>query len=147
MVPYPPTFRALPWYEVPVTPRTVWCGSPIRYDGLDAIILNIFLSSYLSAQESGLIYLRLVRFACLVIASVTCVNGSFTVKGEGGSESQVRWEEDPNLLGTHNIIGCAELLEEHSTWMQKSRQTRKDNMYNTQWRISHKCDGCYSKFT
>lgn len=59
-----------------------------------------------------MIYLRVVRFACLVIASVNCVNGSFTVEREGGSESQVGWEEAPTLLGTHNIIGCAHLPKE-----------------------------------
>jgi len=47
-----------------------------------------------------------------VIASATCVNVFFIVEGEGGSESQVRWEEAPTLLGTHNTTGCAHLLEE-----------------------------------
>ena len=47
-----------------------------------------------------------------MIASVTYVNGSFTVEGEGGSKSQVGWEEAPTLLGTHNTIGHAQILEE-----------------------------------
>ena len=88
-----PTFRGSPWYEVPTRPHTVWCGSPIRYDGLVAIILRIFLNSWLSAQESGLISLQEVRFACLVIVIVTCVNRSFTVKGEDESDSQFSWEK------------------------------------------------------
>ena len=146
MVPEPPTFRGSPWYEVPTRPHTVWCGSPIRYDGPVAIILKICLSSCLSAHESGLLYLRVVRFTCLVISSVIGVNGSFTVEGEGGSESQVRWEEAPTLLGTHNTTGRAQLPEEQSTRMWQPQHTRKDNMYNTQQMSPHECNSCYRKF-
>ena len=78
----PPTFRGSPQYEIPTRPHTVWCGSPIRYDGAIAIILKICLNSCLSAKESGLLCLREVKFTCLVSVSVTCVNGSFTVEGE-----------------------------------------------------------------
>ncbi len=107
-----PTLRRSPQYEVPTKPHTTWCGSPIRYDGLIAIILKICLKYCLSAQESGLLCLWEVSFACFVIYSVTCVNGSFTVEGEGGSESQDGSEEVPTLLGTHNTIWHAQLPEE-----------------------------------
>jgi len=65
-----------------------------------------------------MVSLRVVRFVCLVIASDTCFNGSFIIEGEGGSESQVGWEEAPTLLGTPNTTGCAQLSEEKSTRMQ-----------------------------
>ena len=83
-----PTFRGSPQYEVPTRPHTIWCGNPIWYDGPGAIILSICLNSCLLAHDSGMLCLREVRFMFLVISSVTCVNGSFTVEGEGGSESQ-----------------------------------------------------------
>ena len=108
---YLPTFRGSPRYEVPTRPHTIWCGNPIWYDGTVAIVLRICLNSCFSAQESGLLCLREVIFACLVIASVTCANGSFTMDGEGESESQVSWEE-ATLLGTHNTTGRAQLPEE-----------------------------------
>jgi len=53
----PPTFRGWSPYEFPTRPHFIWCGSPIRYDGPVSIILNIFLNSCLSAQESGLLCL------------------------------------------------------------------------------------------
>ena len=43
----------------------------------------------------------------MVIAIVICVNGSFTIEGDGESESQFGWEEAPTLLETHNTIGHA----------------------------------------
>lgn len=87
------TFKGSPPYEVPTRPHTTWCGSPIRYDGLVSILLRICLNSCLSTQESGLLCLQEVRFMCLVSVSVTCVNSSFTIEGEGESESQVGWEK------------------------------------------------------
>ena len=51
----------------------------------------------------------------------TYVNGSFTVRGEVESESQVGWDEDPTQLGTHNITRRAQLPEEQSTWMWQSQ--------------------------
>lgn len=102
-----PTFKPSPQHEVPSRLHTVWCGIPIRYDDLFSIILNICLSSCLSAQDNGLVYLRVVRFTCLAIASVTCVNDSFTLDGEFGSESQLGWEEAPTLSRTHNTMGHA----------------------------------------
>jgi len=53
-------------------------------------------------MESGFLCLQEVRFACLVSVSVTYVNCSFTIEGEGGSESQVGWDEVPTQLETHN---------------------------------------------
>jgi len=47
-----------------------------------------------------------------MIASVTCVKGSFTAEGEGESEYQVGWEEVPTLLGTHDTTGRAKLPKE-----------------------------------
>lgn len=81
-----------------------------------------------------------------MIASVTYVNGSFTIDGEDGSESQVGWEEAPTLLGTHNTIGSAHLQEGHSTWMRQSQHTREDNTYNTQRMSPHDCNSSYSKY-
>ena len=81
-----------------------------------------------------------------MIASVTCVKGSFSIEGEGGSESQVIWEEAPTLLGIQNTTGRAQLLEDQSTWMQQSQHTRKDNMYNTQRMSPLECNDCYRKF-
>ena len=43
--------------------------------------------------------------------SVTCVNGSFNVEGEGGSESHIGWDEVPTQLGTHEPTGRAQLAE------------------------------------
>jgi len=60
--------RGSPRCEVPTRPHTVCCRSPIRYDGPISIILNIFLISCLSAHDSGLICLRIVRFVCLLSA-------------------------------------------------------------------------------
>ena len=78
----------------------------------------------------------------MLIANVTCVNGSFTVEGEGGSGSLVSWEEAPTMLGTDNTIGHAQLPKEQSTWMQQSQHTREDNMYNTQRMSQRECNGC-----
>ena len=64
----PPTFRGSPRCEVPTRPHTVWCRSPIRYDGLVSIILRICLSSCLLAHESGILSLQTMRFVCLVSA-------------------------------------------------------------------------------
>ena len=64
-----------------------------------------------------------------MISSVTCVNGSFTVEGEGWSESQVGWEEAPNLLGTHNTTGCAQLLEEVATMGETVFTTYKTHFH------------------
>lgn len=69
----PPTLRGSLQYEVPTRRHTIWCGIPIWYDDLVSIILNVCLISCFSTQESGLLCLRAVRFACLVIDSVTCV--------------------------------------------------------------------------
>ena len=97
-----PTFMGSPQYEVPTRPHTMWCGSPIRYDGSVSIILKIFLTSCVLAQESGMLCLRIVRFARLMIASVTCFNGSFTVRGKGWRWVP-RWMGSiPTQLGTHN---------------------------------------------
>lgn len=88
----PPTFKGSPRYEVPTRTHIVWCGSPIRYDGPVAIIINICVKSCLLALESGLLCIREVRFTCLVSVSVTCVNGSFTIEGE-------RVRVSPKLVG------------------------------------------------
>jgi len=43
----------------------------------------------------------------------TCVNGSFTIKGEDGDgEFQVGWDAILTRLGTHNTTGHPQLLEE-----------------------------------
>jgi len=42
----------------------------------------------------------------------THVNGSFTIKEESESESQFGWDAVPTWLGTYNIIGHTQLLEE-----------------------------------
>ena len=47
-----PTFRGSPWYEVPIIPHTIWCRSPIQYNGSVSIYLEIFLSSFCSTHES-----------------------------------------------------------------------------------------------
>lgn len=88
----PPTFKESPRYEVPTRTHAIWCGSPIWYVALIAIILRICLKSCFSTQDSGLLCLQEVRFAFLVSVSVTCVNGSFTIEGEGESEFEVGWE-------------------------------------------------------
>ena len=66
----PPTLTVSPWYEVPTRPHTVWCGSPIRYDGPVTIVLRICLNSCLSAHERGSLCLRDVRSTCQVNVSV-----------------------------------------------------------------------------
>jgi len=116
MVLDPPTFRDHPSMKSQLDLTLFGVGVPSDMMAI-AIVLNICLNTCLSAHGSGLVCLREVRFACLVIASVTCVNGSFNVEGEGGTESQVVWEEAPTLLGGHNTTICAQLLELKSTRM------------------------------
>lgn len=67
---------------------------PNRYDGPDSIVLRICLNSCLSAQESGSLCLQEVMFTCLVSVSVTCVNDSFIVEGEGESESEFKVDRE-----------------------------------------------------
>jgi len=114
----PLTFRGSPRYEVPTRPHTIWCGSPIRYDGLISIVLRICLNSCLSAHESGSLCLREVRFAFLVSVSVTCVEGSFSVEGESESGFQVDWEQSQHC-------------QEHTT---------QQDVHNFQRSSPHGCD-------
>jgi len=84
-----PRFKGYPQYEVPTRPHTVWCMSIIQYDGLVAIILNIFFNSWLSAHDSGSLSLRKMRFVCLMTAYCNLCLNSFITEGEGESESHV----------------------------------------------------------
>ncbi len=73
MVLDPPTLRGSPRYEFPTRPHTIWCRSPIRYNGVVFTILKICLSSCLLARESGPLCLQTMRLTFLVSASVTRV--------------------------------------------------------------------------
>ena len=81
-----------------------------------------------------------------MIDSVTSIK-VISLQREGGSESQVGWEEGPTLLETHNTTGRVQLPKEKSTRMQKSQHTWEDSTYTTKWVNLRECNGHYSKFT
>lgn len=97
-----PTFRGSPRCEVPTRPHIVWCGSPIRYNGLVAIILKICLNSCLSVQESGL--LSLARIKVRVLGDCKCLfcQWFFHHRGRGWEWVPSRLGEFQTLLGKHN---------------------------------------------
>lgn len=97
MVLDPLTFMGSSHYEVPTRSDTIWCGSPIRYDGPISIILKIHLISCLSTQESGLLFLSEVHmpsdFSCYLCQWLFHYRGrgwDFVLSRMGGSPTFVR---------------------------------------------------------
>lgn len=112
-----PTFRGSPQYEVPTRSHTVWCGSPICYDGPVSIILKICLRSCFLSHDSGILSLQTTRFLCLVSAQCNLCLISFTTEGESESDSQVEREQ----------------------FQLSQRHTTQQDMHKFWWSIPHRC--------
>lgn len=105
------------WYEVLTRFHIVWCRSFIGYHGPMVITLKIFLNSCLLPHKSGILCLARSEVVVPVSVSVSYVNGSFTIEGEGESESQVCWEQ-------------SQLCQEHTT---------QQDVHNFRWKSPHRC--------
>lgn len=141
----PANIKGSPRYEVPTRPHTIWCGSPIQYDGPVSIILKICLNSFLSAHESVLLCLSRSEVRMPIDCKCLLCQWFFHCRGRGWEWVPSQLGLVPTLLGTYNKRHAQRMVEQ-STRMRQSQHTREDNMYNTQWISLREYNGCYRKF-